>query len=244
MPPGRRTPEINGPIGPAVGAFVGHNTDAESGGMAGGISLHFPSTFPPPDALPRGTGRNGRGRRMIVRAFARPFVHVTTYNWGQGQSPAFVRPSPPCAARRSPTAGRCWRAPAGTARCRRQDPGHLVRLLVRCPMRPLRPRGKTRRAPESGGLTAGPPAGCGTGHFTRRCSNQARTVGVNLDPTCSPSPPGWGGQRQPGGPVIEPCVPTSPLPLATILGARQRCWPPTGRSPIVSCVGRVQPAGV
>jgi hypothetical protein len=59
--------------------LVDHNTDAESREWRAG----FRSTFPPPDALPGGTGRNGRGRRMTVGAFADAFVHVTTYNWGQ-----------------------------------------------------------------------------------------------------------------------------------------------------------------
>ena len=38
----------------------------------------FPSDFPPPDAGPRGTGRNGRGRRVTAEAVGRPFVHVTS----------------------------------------------------------------------------------------------------------------------------------------------------------------------
>ncbi len=38
----------------------------------------FPSTFPPPDAKPRGTGRNGRGRRVTADAVGWPFVHVTS----------------------------------------------------------------------------------------------------------------------------------------------------------------------
>jgi hypothetical protein len=37
----------------------------------------FPSTFPPPDARPRGTGRNGRGRRVTTEAVDRLFMHVT-----------------------------------------------------------------------------------------------------------------------------------------------------------------------
>jgi hypothetical protein len=37
----------------------------------------FRSTFAPPDARPRGTERNGRGRRVTTRAGARPFAHVT-----------------------------------------------------------------------------------------------------------------------------------------------------------------------
>jgi hypothetical protein len=37
----------------------------------------FRSTFAPPDAKPRGTGRNGRGRQATAQAVDRPFVHVT-----------------------------------------------------------------------------------------------------------------------------------------------------------------------
>jgi hypothetical protein len=37
----------------------------------------FPSPFPPPDALPRGTGRNERGRGVTVRAVGRLFVQLT-----------------------------------------------------------------------------------------------------------------------------------------------------------------------
>ena len=36
----------------------------------------FRSTFAPPDARPRGTGRNGRGRRVTAEAVDRLFVHV------------------------------------------------------------------------------------------------------------------------------------------------------------------------
>jgi hypothetical protein len=43
----------------------------------------LPSTFPPPDARPRGTGRNGRGRRVSAGAVGRPFVHVTGAYRGQ-----------------------------------------------------------------------------------------------------------------------------------------------------------------
>jgi len=42
-----------------------------------------PSTFPPPDAKPRGTGRNGRGRRVTAEAADRPFVHVTADERGR-----------------------------------------------------------------------------------------------------------------------------------------------------------------
>jgi hypothetical protein len=38
----------------------------------------FPSDFPPPDAGPRGTGRNGQGRRVTAEAVGRPFMHVTS----------------------------------------------------------------------------------------------------------------------------------------------------------------------
>jgi hypothetical protein len=38
----------------------------------------FRSTFAPPDARPRGTGRNGRGRRVTAEAVDRLFMHVTT----------------------------------------------------------------------------------------------------------------------------------------------------------------------
>jgi hypothetical protein len=37
----------------------------------------IPSTFPPPDARPRGTGRNGRGRLVMAKAIAGPFAYVT-----------------------------------------------------------------------------------------------------------------------------------------------------------------------
>ena len=42
--------------------------------MAAGI----PSDFPPPDAGPRGTGRNGQGRRVTAEAVGRPLVQVTS----------------------------------------------------------------------------------------------------------------------------------------------------------------------
>ena len=38
----------------------------------------FPSTFPPPDAKPCGTGSNRRGRQVTAEAVDRPFVHVTS----------------------------------------------------------------------------------------------------------------------------------------------------------------------
>jgi hypothetical protein len=38
----------------------------------------LPSIFPPPDARPRGTGRNGRGRRGTAEAVGGLFVHVTS----------------------------------------------------------------------------------------------------------------------------------------------------------------------
>src|SRR5829696_9650176 len=37
----------------------------------------FPSDFPPLDARSRGTGRNGRGRRVTTEAVDRLFMHVT-----------------------------------------------------------------------------------------------------------------------------------------------------------------------
>jgi hypothetical protein len=37
----------------------------------------IPSDFPPPDARPRGTGRNKRGRRVTAEAVSRPFVQLT-----------------------------------------------------------------------------------------------------------------------------------------------------------------------
>ena len=39
----------------------------------------FPSTFPPPDAGPRGTGWNKQGRRGTAETVDRLFVHVTSY---------------------------------------------------------------------------------------------------------------------------------------------------------------------
>jgi len=38
----------------------------------------FRSTFPPPDARPRGTGQNRQGRRVTADAVDRPFVQVTS----------------------------------------------------------------------------------------------------------------------------------------------------------------------
>ncbi len=43
----------------------------------------FPSTFPPPDAWLRGTGRNGRGRRVTTEAVDRPLVHATADERGR-----------------------------------------------------------------------------------------------------------------------------------------------------------------
>ena len=43
----------------------------------------FPSDFPPPDAGPRGTERNGQGRRVPAEAVYRAFVHVTSGLAGQ-----------------------------------------------------------------------------------------------------------------------------------------------------------------
>jgi hypothetical protein len=51
---------------------------AESGRMAAG----FRSTFAPPDAIPRGTWRNGRGRYVPAEAVAGPFVLVTANELG------------------------------------------------------------------------------------------------------------------------------------------------------------------
>ena len=47
---------------------------------SGRTAAGFRSTFPPPDAGPRGTGRNGRGRTGTAQAVVRPFVHVTADN--------------------------------------------------------------------------------------------------------------------------------------------------------------------
>jgi hypothetical protein len=58
-----------------------------SGQMAAGI----PSDFPPPDARPLGTGRNGRGPRVTAEAAGRSFVHVTSAvreQVGDGRGPA------------------------------------------------------------------------------------------------------------------------------------------------------------
>ena len=38
----------------------------------------FPSAFPPPDALPRGTGRNGRGRHVTAEAADTLFIQLTS----------------------------------------------------------------------------------------------------------------------------------------------------------------------
>ena len=43
----------------------------------------LPSTFPPPDAEPRGTGRSGQGRRAAAEADGEPFAHVTGDGRGQ-----------------------------------------------------------------------------------------------------------------------------------------------------------------
>ena len=43
----------------------------------------IPSTFPPPDARPRRTGRNRRGRKVTAEAVDKPFVHVTRDYWEQ-----------------------------------------------------------------------------------------------------------------------------------------------------------------
>jgi hypothetical protein len=56
----------------------------------------FPSTFPPPDAKPRGTERNGRGRRVTAGAVGGPFVLVTADRRGRigmGRDPPGDRPS-------------------------------------------------------------------------------------------------------------------------------------------------------
>jgi hypothetical protein len=60
---------------------------SNSGQMAAGI----PSDFPPPDARPLGTGRNGRGPRVTAEAAGRSFVHVTSdvrEQVGMGGDPA------------------------------------------------------------------------------------------------------------------------------------------------------------
>jgi hypothetical protein len=44
----------------------------------GGWRVEFPSTFPPPDARPRGTGRYGRGRLVTAGDVGGLFVLVTT----------------------------------------------------------------------------------------------------------------------------------------------------------------------
>ena len=83
MPPVRWTPQASSPIGPGIEAFIGRDTDAESGRMAAGISLHFPSTFPPPDALPHGTERNAQGRRGTAGVVGGPFALVRPDSRGQ-----------------------------------------------------------------------------------------------------------------------------------------------------------------
>jgi hypothetical protein len=54
----------------------------ESGTLADG-DPRFRSTFAPPDDKPRGTGRNGRGRRGTNEAPDGPFAHVTANDQGQ-----------------------------------------------------------------------------------------------------------------------------------------------------------------
>ena len=44
---------------------------------SGQTAPRIPSTFPPPDARPRGTGRNRRGCQVTAEAVGIPFVHVT-----------------------------------------------------------------------------------------------------------------------------------------------------------------------
>jgi hypothetical protein len=82
----------------AVGAFVGRNTDAESGDWWPGFRSNFPSTFPPPDALPRGTGRYRWGRRVTAGAVSRVFVLVTA----DGRGPVGMRGDLWCDAVKSP----------------------------------------------------------------------------------------------------------------------------------------------
>ena len=44
----------------------------------GQTAAGLPSTFPPPDTGPHGTGGNRRRRQVTVEAVGRPFVHVTS----------------------------------------------------------------------------------------------------------------------------------------------------------------------
>jgi hypothetical protein len=44
---------------------------------AGRAVAGLPSTFPPPDAMPRVTGRNRRGRPVTAENVGRPLAHVT-----------------------------------------------------------------------------------------------------------------------------------------------------------------------
>jgi hypothetical protein len=48
-------------------------------GARSGVGGDFPSTFPPPDARPRGTEWNKQGRRGTAETVDRLFVHVTSY---------------------------------------------------------------------------------------------------------------------------------------------------------------------
>jgi hypothetical protein len=66
--PGRRSV----PLGPQTRTYVAPHVPNSVRRRSG-----FPSTFPPTDAEPRGTGRDGRGRRGTAEAVDRPFVHVT-----------------------------------------------------------------------------------------------------------------------------------------------------------------------
>jgi hypothetical protein len=52
-------------------------------GMGGGILVEQRPGFPPPGAGPRGTRRNGQGRRVTTEALYGPFVHVTSDNRDQ-----------------------------------------------------------------------------------------------------------------------------------------------------------------
>ena len=51
----------------------------------------FPSTFPPPDARPRGTARNGQGRQVTAEAADGPFAHVTSNERSQAGMRGDVR---------------------------------------------------------------------------------------------------------------------------------------------------------
>jgi hypothetical protein len=70
--PGRRSVSVGPPTRtPTLPATLVQNFWSDGG-------PGFPSTFPPPEAKPCGTGWNSRGRQVTAEAVDRSFVHVTS----------------------------------------------------------------------------------------------------------------------------------------------------------------------